>query len=417
MKTILKSHGLWDLVENGFNASDPKKEKKEIEETKIAEKSTMTEILMKDARALGLIQSVVSDQLFRRIVNEETSKGSSDILKLEFRGDKQDLETLEVQEVVASLKSSELRLDRHTENSTEMAFTSLNIEGENPKSGGSSGDQKSQKNWKSNDGNKTTCKHCDKLHYGKCWFEGKPKCKRYEGESLMGVVKENEETKVYKLNKALYGLKQAPRAWYDEIDSYFNKSGFKKSPSEATLYVKTSEASGSLIASLYVDDIVYTGSCPKLLEEFKNDMMQHYEMTDLGLLHHFLGMGVVQTDKHIFLHQKKYAVKINEKFGLKDCKSVATPLVANERLCKEDGSESANESEYKQVVGSLLYLTATRPDIMFASSLLARFIHNPTRKHMGTAKRVLRYIHGTLDFGIEFVKGKTATLIGYCDSD
>ncbi|CAL8083906.1 unnamed protein product [Prunus armeniaca] len=146
-------------------------------------------------------------------------------------------------------------------------------------------------------------------------------------------------------------------------------------------------------------------------------MMQHYEMTDLGLLYHFLGTGVVQTDKHIFLHQKKYALKVIENFGLKDCKSVVTPLVANERLCKEDGSEAVNESEYRQIVGSLLYLTAARPDIMFSSSLLARFMHNPTRKHMGTAKRVLRYIQGTLDFGIEFIKGKTATLIGYCDSD
>lgn len=112
-------------------------------------------------------------------------------------------------------------------------------------------------------------------------------------EQPQGFVKENEEIKVYKLNKALYGLKQAPRAWYDEINSYFNQAGFKKSPSEATFYVKTSEASGILIVSLYVDDIVYIGSCSKLLEEFKNDMMQHYEMTDLGLLHHFLGMGVV----------------------------------------------------------------------------------------------------------------------------
>ncbi|KAI5344147.1 hypothetical protein L3X38_012024 [Prunus dulcis] len=146
-------------------------------------------------------------------------------------------------------------------------------------------------------------------------------------------------------------------------------------------------------------------------------MMQHYEMTDLGLLYHFLGMGVVQTDKHIFLHHKKYALKVIEKFGLKDCKSMVTPLVANERLYKEDGREAANESEYRQIVGSLLYLIATRPDIMFASSWLDRFIHNPTRKHMGTAKRVLRYIQGTLDFGTEFIKGKTATLLGYCDSD
>ncbi|CAL9001899.1 unnamed protein product, partial [Prunus brigantina] len=249
MKTILKYHGLWDLVEHGFDYSYPKKEN-EIEETKVAKKSTMAELLMKDARALGLIQSAVSYQLFPRIVNEETSKGAWDILKLEFIGDKQvrnvklqglrrefeythmkdseslsiylarlfdilnqmksygeelsrervvqkllfslpksydsicsvikhskDLETLEIQEVVASLKSFELRLDRHTENSTERAFTSLNIEGKNSKSGVSYGDQKPQKNWKSNDGNKTACKHCEKLHFGKCWFEGKPKCK------------------------------------------------------------------------------------------------------------------------------------------------------------------------------------------------------------------------------------------------
>ncbi|KAI5339805.1 hypothetical protein L3X38_019077 [Prunus dulcis] len=158
MKTILKSHGLWDFVKNGFDVSDPTKDKKKIEEIAVAkvEKPTMAELLMKDARALGLIQGVVSDQIFPRIVNEETSKGAWDILKQEFRGDKQshgedlsrervvqkllislprsydricfviehskDLETLEVQEVVASLKSFELKLDKHAEDSTERAF-------------------------------------------------------------------------------------------------------------------------------------------------------------------------------------------------------------------------------------------------------------------------------------------------------
>ncbi|KAI5314280.1 hypothetical protein L3X38_043456 [Prunus dulcis] len=184
-------------------------------------------------------------------------------------------------------------------------------------------------------------------------------------EQPQGYDQKNKETKVYKLKKALYGLKQAPKAWYDEIDAYFNNAGLKKSSSEATLYVKTNDTA----------------------------------------------------DRYIFIHQKKYAMKLLEKFGMKDCKSVAIPLVVNEKLCKEDGSEAANESEFRQIVGSLLYLTATRSDVMFASSLLARFMHNPTKKHLGTAKRVLRYIQGTLDFGIEFVKGKTSTLIGYCDSD
>ncbi|KAI5329167.1 hypothetical protein L3X38_028564 [Prunus dulcis] len=192
MKTILKSHGLWDLVENGLDDSGMKKEKEEAAET---EKSMVAQILMKDARALGLIQSAVSDQLFPRIVNEETSKGAWDILKLEFRGDKQsygeelsrerivqkllfslpksydsicsviehskDLETLEVQEVIASLKSFELRLDRHTENSSESAFASLNVEDKKSKNKSFSGNQSFQKStsgtqdfqnhWKPND--------------------------------------------------------------------------------------------------------------------------------------------------------------------------------------------------------------------------------------------------------------------------
>ncbi|KAI5328618.1 hypothetical protein L3X38_028015 [Prunus dulcis] len=180
-----------------------------------------------------------------------------------------------------------------------------------------------------------------------------------------GFMIKNKEDRVYRLKKALYGLKQASRA------------GFQRSPSEATLYVKAAE-SGIIIVSLYVDDIIYTGSSKALMMEFKTEMMMQYEMTDLGLLHHFLGLGVIQTESYIFLHQKKYAKTLLDKFGFKDCKAVATPLAMNEKLSKEDGSEQADEGVYRQIVGSLLYLTATRPDIMFAASLLARFMHGPT---------------------------------------
>ena len=232
----------------------------------------------------------------------------------------------------------------------------------------------------------------------------------------LGFVIKNREDEGYILKKSLYGLKQALRAWYEEINSYFTKAGFQRSPNEATLYVKTAE-SGILIVSLHVDDIIYTGSSNKLMMKFKTEMMRQYEMTDLGLLHHFLGLGVIQADSYIFLHQKKYAKTLLDKFGFKDCKSIVTPLTVNEKLSKMDGSEQADESLYRQIVGSLLYLTATRPYIMFAASLLARFMHGPTKKHMGTAKRVLRYIQGTLDYGIAYEKGKEAVLIGHCDSD
>ncbi|KAI5355814.1 hypothetical protein L3X38_008709 [Prunus dulcis] len=231
-----------------------------------------------------------------------------------------------------------------------------------------------------------------------------------------GFVVKDKEDKVYRLKKALYGLKQAPRAWYEEINSYFTATGFQRSSSDATFYVKAAE-SGILIVSLYVDDIIYTGSSEELVMSFKTEMMKRYEMTDLGLLQHFLGLGVIQAESYIFLHQKKYARTLLDKFGLKDCKAVSTPLAMNEKLSKEDGSEQADEKVYRQIVGSLLYLTATRPDIMFAASLLARYMHGPTKKHMGTAKRVLRYIQGTLDYGIAYEKGKEAMLVGYCDSD
>ncbi|KAM1489207.1 hypothetical protein ACFXTO_032488 [Malus domestica] len=154
-----------------------------------------------------------------------------------------------------------------------------------------------------------------------------------------------------------------------------------------------------------------------MLKEFKEDMMIKYEMTDLGLLHHFLGMGVIQTHTNIFIHQRKYAASLLDKFGFSECKSVFTPLVSSEKLCKDDGSGLASEEQYRRIMGSLLYLTATRPDIMYAASLLARFMHCPTNKHFGTAKRVLRYIKGTLDYGLEYVKGKNAMLIRFCDSD
>ncbi|KAI5355055.1 hypothetical protein L3X38_007950 [Prunus dulcis] len=222
-----------------------------------------------------------------------------------------------------------------------------------------------------------------------------------------GFVINGKEDKVYKLYKALYG----------EIDSYFAKCGFEKSLSEATLYTKTRGENEILIVSIYVDDIVYTGNNQEMLDEFKEDMKEKYEMSDLGLLHHFLGMGVIQTESSIFIHQKKYASALLDKFGLKECKSVSIPLVATKKLSKEDGSGAADEEQYRKLVGSLLYLTATRPDVMYAASLLARYMHGPSNKHYRAAKRVLRYVKGTLDYGLHYMKGKKAVLVGFCDSD
>ncbi|KAM2677793.1 hypothetical protein EV1_004297 [Malus domestica] len=236
-------------------------------------------------------------------------------------------------------------------------------------------------------------------------------------EQPEGFEVKNACHKVYKLRKALYGLKQAPRAWYSEIDAYLTSCNFIRSTSEATLYTKSDEEGGILIVSIYVDDIVYTGSSKTLLSEFKMEMMQKYEMSDLGLLHHFLGMGILQTENGVFIHQSKYAKSLLVRFGLEDCKPVSIPLPTGEKLKKVDGSELADETMYRKIVGSLLYLTATRPDLMYAASLLSRFMNGPTKKHFGVARRVLRYVQGTLSYGIEYAKDSDAILVGFCDAD
>ncbi|XP_018505218.2 secreted RxLR effector protein 161-like [Pyrus x bretschneideri] len=146
-------------------------------------------------------------------------------------------------------------------------------------------------------------------------------------------------------------------------------------------------------------------------------MMLRYEMSDLGLLHHFLGMGILKIDKGVFIHQSEYTKSLLVKFGLEDCKLVSIPLPIGEKLKNVDGSELVDENMYRKIVDSLLYLIATRPDLMYAASLLSRFMKCPTKKHFGVAKRILRYVQGTINYGIEYVKDKTTILVGFCYAD
>ena len=123
---------------------------------------------------------------------------------------------------------------------------------------------------------------------------------------------------VYRLKKkVLYGLKQAPEAWYQEIYSYFTANRFPRRTNEATFYIKI-EGDPELIVSLYVDDVVYTRNCEKMLSDFKTHMMAKYEMSNLGLRHHFLDISVIQTEKSVFIHQRKYVQTPVDKFGLKN---------------------------------------------------------------------------------------------------
>ena len=226
-----------------------------------------------------------------------------------------------------------------------------------------------------------------------------------------------KEGMVYRLNKALYGLKQAPRAWYSKIDNYLTQCGFRRSENEATLYVRKAENGKLLVVSLYVDDLLVTGNDYLQLQEFKGEMEKMFEMSDLGEMKYFLGMEIHQCSTGIFISQKKYALDLLKKFKMERCKVVSTPLVYNEKLSKEECGDKADPTAYRSLIGRLLYLTATRPDLMFTASLLSRFMHSPGQVHFGVAKKVLRYVKGTADYGIWFTPSENGLLQGYCDSD
>ncbi|KAG8479622.1 hypothetical protein CXB51_029429 [Gossypium anomalum] len=200
-------------------------------------------------------------------------------------------------------------------------------------------------------------------------------------EQPEGFKVPHKEDMVYRLKKALYGLKQAPRAWYSRIDSYL------------------------------------VGGDQAMLADFKTKMHQMFEMSDLGKMTYFLGMEVTQSQAGFFLSQRTFAIKILEKFSMQNCKATSTPVAVGERLTSQSNSEKVCETTYRSLVGCLLYLTATRPDIMFVVSLLSRFMHCCNEDHFRAAKRVLRYIKGTLNYGMHYSKAKDLRLIGYTDND
>ncbi|KAG8478422.1 hypothetical protein CXB51_028192 [Gossypium anomalum] len=235
-------------------------------------------------------------------------------------------------------------------------------------------------------------------------------------EQPEGFKVPHKEDMVYRLKKALYGLKQAPRAWYSRINSYLIRLGFERSLSEPTLYVKKENGKTQLIVSVYVNDLLVTGGDQAMLADSKTKMHQMFEMSDLGQMTYFHGMEVQQTQNGIFLGQKTFAAKILSKFSMENCKPTSTPMAVGMKLSSQGDHDQVSESDYRNLIGCLLYLTETRPDIMFAVSMLSKFMHCCNKQHLQAGKRVLRYLKGTLSHGLYFGKSENLKLIGYTDS-
>ena len=221
---------------------------------------------------------------------------------------------------------------------------------------------------------------------------------------------------VYKLKKALYGLKQAPRAWYERLTTFLVEKGYKRGGVDKTLFIKSFK-SGITIAQIYVDDIVFGSTANDKLTEFVEQMKNEFEMSMVGELNYFLGLQVKQSDDGIFISQNKYAKNLVKKFGMDSAKHLKTPMGTNEKLSKDENGVPVDPTLYRSMIGSLLYLTASRPDIAFSVGVCARYQANSKESRVGAVKRIIRYVNGTADYGIWFSKDTNSSLAGYSDAD
>ncbi|KAK2417316.1 putative mitochondrial protein [Trifolium repens] len=235
-------------------------------------------------------------------------------------------------------------------------------------------------------------------------------------EQPKGFVDPEHPNYVYKLKKALYGLKQAPRAWYERLTQFLEEQGYRKGGSDKTLFVKQ-EKGKFIIAQIYVDDIVFGGMSNAMVQHFVQQMQSEFEMSLVGELTYFLGLQIKQMDDTIFISQSKYARNVIKKFGMENATHKRTPAPTHLKLTKDEKGISVDQSLYRSMIGSLLYLTASRPDITYAVGVCARYQADPKVSHLTQVKRILKYVNGTSDYGIMYSHCESSTLYGYCDAD
>ena len=234
-------------------------------------------------------------------------------------------------------------------------------------------------------------------------------------EQPPGFVDSKFPNHVYRLDKALYGLKQAPRAWYETLAQFLLENGFHRGTIDKTLFY-LNHGQDLLLVQIYVDDIIFGSTDAKLCSKFAKLMQSRYQMSMMGELSYFLGLQVKQSNAGTFICQSKYTRNLLKKFGMQDCSSASTPMATATKLDKDTGI-SVDITDYRGMIGSLLYLTASRPDIMYATCLCARFQADPREPHLTAVKRIFKYLKGTTDLGLWYPRESDFKLIGFSDAD
>ncbi|GJU69270.1 putative ribonuclease H-like domain-containing protein [Tanacetum coccineum] len=227
--------------------------------------------------------------------------------------------------------------------------------------------------------------------------------------------------RVYKVEKALYGLHQAPRAWYETLSTYLLDNGFQRGKIDKTLFIRRVKGD-ILLVQVYVDDIIFGSTKKSLCTEFEKMMHKKFQKEDgifgsMGELIFFLGLQVKQKEDGIFISQDKYVTEILKKFGFSDVKTASTPMETHKPLLKDADGEDVDEHLYRSMIGSLMYLTSLRPDIMFAVCACARFQVNPKSSHLHAVKRIFRYLKGQPKLGIWYPNDSPFDLVAYTNTD
>nr|GEY01194.1 putative ribonuclease H-like domain-containing protein [Tanacetum cinerariifolium] len=231
-----------------------------------------------------------------------------------------------------------------------------------------------------------------------------------------GFIDPKFPNKVYKVVKALHGLHQAPRAWYATLFTFLDKSGYRRGAIDKTLFIKQ-DKKDIILVQVYIDDIIFGSTKKSWCDEFEELMKNTFQMSSIGELTFFLGLHVKQKDDGIFISQDKYVAEILKKFDFLSVKTASTPIKTQNPLVKDEEAADVDVHLYRSMIGSLMYLTASRLDIMFAVWACSKFQVTPKTSHLQAVKMIFRYLKGQPKLGLWYPKVSSFNLEAYSDSN
>jgi hypothetical protein len=231
-----------------------------------------------------------------------------------------------------------------------------------------------------------------------------------------GFINPNCPQHVCKLQKALYGLKQVPRAWFSRLSTILLQLGFVGSKADSSLFIYRNK-NVTMYILIYVDDIIITASVPVAITELLQLLSTDFAVKELGDLHYFLGVEVIKVKSGLLLSQRRYILDLLKKTNMIEAKPITSPMASSSTLSAFTGDPVEDPSLYRSTVGSLQYLSLTRPDLSFVVNRVFQFMHRPLKPHWQAVKRILRYLKHTPSHGLLLHRTSSTTLAAYSDAD